>query len=146
MSAFTSLRHRCFSQIGVIPTEAIASKAALHFSSPRHSVQIDAVTDGGSTRGAIRSSNAKFAHNRWMVVRSALEDALRAQSGYFEKLQEDDADPDIRVRFRDWESPETGTVGNEQLAPGGVTMRRGRSPASPIPVDIRARAEVARSC
>jgi hypothetical protein len=30
---------------------------------------------------------------------------------YFEKLQQDAADPDVRVRFRDWEPPEMGTVG-----------------------------------
>lgn len=40
------------------------------------------------------------------VVRSALEDALRQRPGYMEQLQSDAAaDPDLAVRFDDWEHP-----------------------------------------
>jgi hypothetical protein len=39
------------------------------------------------------------------VVRSALEDALRSQSGYIEQLERDAADASSDVRFTDWENP-----------------------------------------
>ena len=39
------------------------------------------------------------------VVRSALEDALRSQPGYIEKLERDAADSSCDVRFADWEHP-----------------------------------------
>jgi hypothetical protein len=40
------------------------------------------------------------------VVRSALEDALRSQPGYIDKLERDAADPSRDVDFADWEHPD----------------------------------------
>jgi hypothetical protein len=39
------------------------------------------------------------------VVRPALEDTLRQQPGYIERLECDAADPSRAVRFSDWENP-----------------------------------------